>query len=308
MSRTMSRTLSVSAPLARLSVLAAGLLLLFPAVATADSEIERIVSARPDGQVTISNVAGSVAVTGWDRDEVEVTGTLGRGVEELVVENRGRAVEIEVELVRRSHGHGADADLEIRVPRGSEVDIEVISAEVEISEVEGEVTVESVSGSVAVEGRPKELSVESVSGSIEIDAEVERVSAESVSGRIRLRGAMREIEADTVSGSIEIETGEIRRAEMSTTSGHIDIAGALAAGAEIEAESHSGGVELGLPAETSARFDVATYSGRITNELGPAPDRNRYGPSKELEFSIGGGDARVKIETFSGSVTLRRRD
>ncbi len=304
----MSRTRIMSALLSRPTLCIAGLLLLLPAALWADSEIERIVPARPDGLVTISNVAGSVVVTGWDRDEVEVTGTLGRGVEELEVESRGRSVEIEVDLVRRSHGRDGNADLEIRVPRGSELDVEVVSARVDISEVEGEVTIESVSGSVTVEGRLKELDVESVSGSIEVDAEVEQVSVESVSGEIRLQGAMREIEADTVSGEIEIEAGEILQAELSTTSGGIEIAGSLAAGAEIEAESHSGSIELDLPSSTSARFDVATHSGRISNQLGPPPDRNRYGPGKELEFSIGGGAARVTIDTFSGSVSLRRQD
>ncbi len=291
------------------TILSAALLLWVPAALAAQSEVERTVPARPGGLVTINNVAGSVVVTGWDRDEVEITGTLGRGVEELAVESRGRAVEIEVELVRRSRGRDGNADLEIRVPRGSELDVETVSADVEVSEVDGEVTVESVSGSVDVEGRPKELDVESVSGSIELDVEVEKVTVESVSGRIHLAGAMREIEAGSVSGRIEIETGEIGHAELETTSGHIDIAGSLAAGAEIEIDSHSGGVELGLPSGTSARFEVATFSGRITNELGgPPPDRNRYGPGKELDFTIGGGGARVKIDTFSGSVTLSRRD
>ncbi len=306
---------------ARLAIL----LLLCPATLAAESEIERTVPARPDGLVTISNIAGSVVVTGWDREEVEVTGRLGRGVEELVVESRGSSVEIEVELVRRSHGREADADLEIRVPRGSELDVEVVSAGVEVSEVEGEVTIESVSGSVAIEGRPDALDiesvsggvdvkgqmgvldVESVSGSVELDVEVERVSVESVSGSIGIGGKVGEIEAGTVSGRMVIATGEIRRAELSTVSGLIELTGSLAAGAEIEAESHSGVVELRLPPDTSARFDIATHSGGITNELGPSADRNRYGPGKELEFSIGGGSARVTIDTFSGGVTLRRQ-
>ncbi len=289
-------------------ILSTALLLFLPAALAAQSEIERTVPARPDGLVTITNVAGSVVVTGWDRDEVEITGTLGRGVEELDIESGGRSVEIEVELVHRSRGRDANADLEIRVPRGSELDIEVVSAEVEIMEVTGEVTIESVSGAVDVEGQPKELDVESVSGSIEIDAETEKVTIESVSGGIHLAGTMREIEAATVSGRIEIETGELRSAELETTSGGVEIFGSLAAGAEVDVESHSGSVDLGLPSSTSARFEVATFSGRITNVLGPPPDRNRYGPGKELDFEVGGGSARVKIDTFSGSVTLRLRD
>ncbi len=290
------------------TIASAALLLFLPAALAAQSEVERTVPARADGLVTVTNVAGSVVVTGWDRDEVEVTGTLGRGVEELAVESRGGTVEIEVELVRRSRGRDGNADLEIRVPRGCELDVEVVSADVDVSEVDGEVTIESVSGAVDVEGRPKELDVESVSGSIEIDAEVRAAVVESVSGEIRLTGVVRDVEASTVSGRIEIEAGEIAGLEIETTSGHVELSGSLAAGAEVEIESHSGSVDLGLPSSTSARFEVATFSGRITNEHGPPPDRNRYGPGKELDFQVGGGSARVKIDTFSGSVTLRQKD
>ncbi len=285
-----------------------GLLLCMPSALAADSEVDRLVPARPDGLVSIANVAGSVTVTGWDRDEVQVTGRAGRGVEVVRVESRGGSVEVEVELIRRSRGWDGDARLEVRVPRGSDLDVEVVSAEVEVSGVEGDVAVEAVSGSVDVTGRLRDLDVEAVSGSIDVEADADRASFESVSGRIRLKGQVRDIEADSVSGGIEIDTGEIRRAELETTSGRIEISGSLARGAEIDAESHSGSVELSLPSSTSARFQVATYSGRISNELGPPPDRARYGPSKELEFQIGDGDARVKIDTFSGSVSLRRKD
>ena len=108
----------------RTSLAACLLLLSFPATLAADSEVERMVDARPDGLVTICNVAGSVKVIGWGRNQVQITGTLGRGVEELEVDSSGRTIEIEVRHARRSHGWDGDAHLEIRVPRGSELDIE----------------------------------------------------------------------------------------------------------------------------------------------------------------------------------------
>ncbi|MEM7357284.1 MAG: DUF4097 family beta strand repeat-containing protein, partial [Acidobacteriota bacterium] len=151
-------------------------MLLAPVVSLADSEIERRVPARPDGLVTISNISGSVTVSGWDRNEVEVTGFLGRGVEEVEIDSSGNVTEIEVELMRRSgHGWGGDARLEIRVPEGSDLDIEVVSAEVEIDGVSGELTVESVSGSIEIEGDAKALDLEAVSGSIEVEASVEQL-------------------------------------------------------------------------------------------------------------------------------------
>ena len=54
------------------------------AFAGSDS-IDRKVAADATGEVVISNVAGTIDVRGWDRNEVKVTGTLGRGVERVDV-------------------------------------------------------------------------------------------------------------------------------------------------------------------------------------------------------------------------------
>ena len=78
--------------------------------------------------------------------------------------------------------------------------------------------------------------------------------------------------------------------------------------AEININSVSGRIELGLPSNTSARFNVQTAAaGRIHNELSDdEPERrNRYVNSRELDFTLNGGDGDVSISTVSGNVTLR---
>ena len=41
----------------------------------------RAVSAEPDGEVSVELIAGTIRVIGWDRSEVQVTGTVGDDVE-----------------------------------------------------------------------------------------------------------------------------------------------------------------------------------------------------------------------------------
>ncbi len=53
-----------------------------------EGSIDRTVKADPKGEVVISNVSGAVDVQGWDRNEVQVTGTSRRRCRE-----RGRGVE-----------------------------------------------------------------------------------------------------------------------------------------------------------------------------------------------------------------------
>ena len=62
-----------------LSLAAVLALLLTAPLAAADTPINRRTAADPTGLVEISNTAGHVTVTGWERNEVEVTGSLGDG-------------------------------------------------------------------------------------------------------------------------------------------------------------------------------------------------------------------------------------
>jgi len=82
----------------------------------------------------------------------------------------------------------------------------------------------------------------------------------------------------------------------------------LSARATLSVESVSGGVDLLLPASLGAEFTVSTFSGAITNELGPAAEKSsRWTPEKELSFTTGSGGARITVETLSGAVNIRKR-
>ena len=48
-------------------------LILMVGSAWAGEPIDRTAPASPDGSVEISNVAGSVTILGWDREEIRVT-------------------------------------------------------------------------------------------------------------------------------------------------------------------------------------------------------------------------------------------
>lgn len=274
--------------------------------AGAQTEVERRLAA--GDAVAIENIAGSVVVSGWDGAEVEVTGTLGRDVDELEIERDGKTVQITVEIAR-GHGHKESwAHLEVRLPRTNDVSVESVSADITVSGVSGELSLESVSGEIRVDGAPREVEAESVSGNVEVEIDGGEVSVETVSGNLEIRGAHGRLEAASVSGRLRVDAEDLERAEINSVSGRIELDLSLAGRASLDIESHSGNVDLALPASTSARFEVETWSGRIDNDLGPPARKvGRYTPEQELEFSIGGGDARVAIETFSGNVVLKAR-
>ena len=111
-----------------------------------------------------------------------------------------------------------------------------------------------------------------------------------------------------MSGTVTVSAEGVKDCRLETTSGPIRLDGSLAPGGRIDAITVSGSIELRLPADVSAEIEASTFSGDIDNELGPRARRtSEYGPGKELSFSHGSGDGRIKVRAFSGSVLLRKK-
>ncbi len=273
-------------------------------------QVERTLEATAEATVEIENTSGSVRVRGWDKLEVYVEASVGDDVEELSIEGGRNHIQIEVEIPDRGGWRNRDLDsrLEIWVPHGARLDIETVSASIEVDDFRGRIEAESVSGNVEVAGTPARVDLESVSGSIRVEGVKSHAVVETVSGSIRLDGVANRVEASTVSGSIDVEAGVLERGDFETVSGTVEVVCGVGRGARIDASSHSGNVVLEIPSDVSASFEATTFSGRIENDFGQEPRReSKWVPSKSLEFSTGGGSAEITLETFSGSVRIRHR-
>jgi DUF4097 and DUF4098 domain-containing protein YvlB len=283
------------------------LAMLAAAAAFAQQSVNERRPAAKDGAVEIDNVAGSVHVVGWDRGEVEVTGTLGRGTERLEFSGSGQRTLVKVVLPR--HAHDVDgSDITVRIPAGSRAEVETVSADIAVEEVSGALDLESVSGKIAVSGSPAEVKASSVSGNVEMAATAATMRAKSVSGSVTLRGAAKSVEASSVSGRLRVSASAVESGELETTSGAIRFDGDVTKTGRLDVKTVSGDAELVLPASTAADFHVSTFSGDIENELGPPAHRtSEYGPGRELEFTTAGGGARIWVKSFSGSVALKKK-
>jgi len=273
----------------------------------AQQTVDQRREADPKGQVFIENQAGSIHVTGWDKNEVAVTGSLGRRAEGLSLHGDGSQTRIEVEV----HGNpmGVRSDIEVKVPKGSDVSIEGFQAEITVDQVLGEVRADTVNGSVSVSGDAREVEIETVNGNLEVKGGASRVRAESVNGGVVIEGASGEVEASTVNGRLHVRGGSFRRAALETVNGEVVFEGALAPRATLDAESVGGSIELRLGGDVDASFDVSTFSGDIDNRLSDQkPEKtSRWTPEKELRFTLGTGAAKVSVNTLSGGILLAKR-
>ena len=290
------------------TIIVTSLACLLTATAFAE-EVDRTIDASSDGHVDVSNISGSVTVHGWTRDSVEVTGTLGRNVEELILERDGDKVLIKVKVPRRG-GRGIESDLRINVPQNSSLDVGAVSADIDVSDITGEQSLHTVSGDVTTEYTGADMTAESVSGDVEIsgnNADGE-VSASTVSGDVTLFRVSGKVEAESVSGDIVVDEGSFERAELGTVNGEVIFQGELRDDGKLSVETINGNVEIDFVGDVSARFSIDTFNGGINNCFGPKAERtSKYAPGWELEFSEGDGSGRVDVSTMNGRVSICKK-
>jgi len=328
---------SVSSKLIVAAVAAAALLSAGPACAQQQVEQRRPASA--SGTVDVSVPTGSVRVVAWGRNEVRVTGSVGRGAERLEFSGSNGRTTVAVIFPRGGRGVRG-SDLDVYVPAGSRVSVRSISAEAEVRGVRGAVEVTTVSGGVRVEGHPASVDATSQSGDIDVDANTGRVNAGSTSGNVRVDGTVRnEVEARTVSGDIEVEadaaslraetvSGTVRatavggratvrtvsgdarvegprlRGDFQTVTGSLVLVGALDPRGTSTASAHSGDVELRLRSGATVQAEITTFSGDVETTISGA--RVTRVSRREQQVSVGSGGPRVELRTFSGSVRIVR--
>jgi DUF4097 and DUF4098 domain-containing protein YvlB len=271
----------------------------------AQTTVDQKRPAAPDGSVSIENMAGSVKVVGWDRAEVQVKGSVGKGGE-LSFDGSGKRTHVEIESDHNPMG--VKSDLEVFVPAESAVEIEGFQATIDVSGVTGSVKAETVNGSITQAGAAKLVELQSVNGDVGVTGAAGRISAETVNGVVTVRDGSGELEASTVNGKLQVGGGPYERAKMESVAGLVRFDAALANRASVSIETVSGSVELLLAAGFGAEFQVSSFSGSISNELGPAAEKpSKWTPQSELRFTTGSGGAQISIETLSGAIGIRKR-
>ena len=224
------------------------------------------------GRVVINNWSGEITVTGVDGDQLEARAT-DEGTDELVpLEYRVTGTNIFLGGdAGKSFHKGGTANISIKVPRyAAAVEVDVLSGDITVSNLDGTVKTNAVSGSVIIQ---------CVKGG---------VTAKSVSGSIELRGIAGDVVSETVSGTIEY-SGLIRQ------------------GGSYRLKSMSGEVEMQVQSEAPGfTATLTTFSGEIETAFPLKIEKSSQfgGTNRQIVGRFGDGAATLSLNSFSGSARI----
>ena len=267
--------------------------------------------AKADAEVRIDDLAGTVKIQGWDRNEVRISGTLGPEVQKLEINATDSSIEIKVILPHHTRGDedcSSCADLQIQVPKGGRIEVSTVSADVEASGLTGQVQFGTVSGNATVSSSASRIDLRTVSGDVTVvgSGKAASIDTNSVSGTMRLSDVDGSVDAENVSGDTKVVSRHVTNLKLTATSGNLTFEGTPVKGGNYDINNVSGDVVLAVGSSPDARFDVSSFSGDIDNSFGPKPTRvSKYSPGMELHFTSGSAGATLVARTLSGDIHLQ---
>ena len=280
-------------------VLGVALQLVAAVGAASAQRVDRRLAIDPHASIRTSTSTGSTRVTGWDRDSIAVTATV-RGAGTFFIGGAGAGAKLGVSSDSLD---APGATLDVFVPRGATVWVKSSTADVTLAGVEGDVDISTVSGNIRAEGAPRRLNAEAMDGSIDLATRAAITRAKTASGSITLQGGGGDVTASSVSGAIRYRGAhKVLVGRIETITGPVTFEGTVIRGGTLSIETHDGMVDVTVPRDQLADFDLTTFGGSVTNALTGGGSVVPKG--KPIHFSSGAGGATVTVRTFKGNVRV----
>ena len=237
-------------------------------------------------KVELSLPSGEAVFLPGEEGVVEVR-VEGHHADEFVVEHLGGRVVLRTPGGSRSRWDSFDVS--VRAPAGAELEVKAASADVRAEVDLGSLNASLVSGDLKVRKIGGNAAVESASGDVELGEVDGHLAVSTASGEVRLGEVRGHAAVNTASGEARLDSA-LGALAVSTQSGDLEVG--HYAGDDLECNTTSGDVRIGLPPGRDLDVDLNTISGDIRSDFSPD--------------EADGAAARLRVKTISGDIALVR--
>lgn len=287
-----------------------------PPAAANRSVVEREV--RAGDRLEVRNYKGKVRIVAWQRPEVRVEADLPSD-EWIVFERIGSRWLVVPSSWARDSGDFAlrlpdmarvkvvgleppPVDLVISMPAEMPLIVEAPHAGVQVEGARGAIDLTSMIGDLTVVGGGGAARLRSMTGRVRVEGTEGSLTVETATGPVEVRGSRGDLRVETSRGDVSLQDLSATVLEVTSLDGSIELRGPLLPGSRHDLSTHGGNVTLWISGKIDAQFSVRTFRGRFESpfEIDQPREEDR------ADFTLGDGSARVRLESFSGTVRIDR--
>lgn len=265
---------------------------------------------KPGGRLAVETWNGSITVTGWDREEVDISGTryasTKEALEALKIDIVPTAEAVRIRALRPSGWRGSmGASFTIRAPQRITIERAAsTNGSIEIESIEGSVRLETSNGRIRAARVAGEVEATTSNGSIELSDCAGGAILKTSNGRIQADGVRGPLEAVTSNARIEarlVEASGSQPVKLRTSNGSIQLTLEKPPATDVVLNTSNGSITLRAPASLAAKLRATTSNGQISS--GFEVQAVETGKTR-LSGTIGGGGPLVELETSNGNIRL----
>ena len=263
------------------------------------------------GRLNVEGFNGSVDVSVWDQETVDISGTKYARTQEdthdLKIEVDHSADSVSIRAIRPNFRHGNyGARFAIKVPRRVVLDhVTTSNGAIRSSDGAGPARLKTSNGHVEVWRLKGPLNAETSNGPVELQDIDGAVEVHTSNGHIRADGIRGEFDATTSNSSIRATLDKVDGSvRLQSSNGGIDLTLPPNVQSAVRAHTSNSGITLHLPGEVNARLLASTSNGPITSDF---EMRMRGEISKHrIDGSIGSGGPLIDLSTSNGPIRILR--
>jgi DUF4097 and DUF4098 domain-containing protein YvlB len=267
--------------------------------ATRGFDTDRTVPVARGARLTVNNDAGEVVVRSWDRDSLRIQARHSARTT-IDVQTNGNIVSVRA----RGSGPSGAVDYDITAPAWLALKVSGQFIYIGIEGAQNEVSAETVHGDIVIKGGAGAITAKSIQGEIIVEDAKGRISLSAVNESIRVTGAVGDITAENTNGDIIMTKVDAKSVEAGTVNGDVRYEGTVTSG-PYRLATHNGDITMVLPETAGATFTVRTYNGDFSSNL-PTKVVGEIRRGRRTTYTLGNGAADVELESFGGSIRLRK--
>jgi len=282
----------------RLSLIAGFILLLGGSFAFGSDSTRQIkLTVATGGLVNVVNSGGSVTVHQGGPHQVLVNAVSHSDKIEVDANNTpdGRRADIRTHVLseQKPNSDESKVDYLITVPPGVSV------------------TVSTATAPITIDGVSSDLSLSSDTGHITVkNATSTHLQVRGVAAPVVLTNIVGYVEVTSSGGTVQLSQVTGPKVSVSTTSGDIGYQGDFSGGGSYVLSTHSGGIDVTLPANASVDLTARSITGSVENDY-PLQSKSHmtFVPMQGRSFAgtSNSGSSSVELQSFSGKIRVKKQ-